>query len=139
MPSRRGFYTSRSARAGRRLRIRTERPQLSRTAIGVLVLASKEKNSAEFEGLRVFAGRATGNHYYQCLYYGAQAYFHASTTAWRKWNMKNITALSGTQNKTGSWDGPFGSTFATVHACFRWHSTTATSPYTNADSDQSCG
>ena len=91
-------------------------PNSARTAIGVLVLAlAKEKNSAEFKKAFAFLQAAPPeNHYYQYyLYYGAQAYFHASTTAWRKWNMKNITALSGTQNKTGSWDGPFGSTFAT--------------------------
>jgi len=91
-------------------------PNSARTAIGVLVLAlAKEKTKPEFKKAFAFLQAAPAeNHYYQYyLYYGAQAYFHASSSAWRKWNMKNITALSGTQNKSGSWDGPFGSTFAT--------------------------
>lgn len=91
-------------------------PNAARTAIGVLVLAlAKKKSTPEFKKAFTFLQNQPGDsHYYQYyLYYAAQAYFHASPVAFRKWNMRNITNLAGTQNKNGSWDGPFGPTFAT--------------------------
>ena len=91
-------------------------PNAARTSIATLVLAlAKKKSSPEFKSAFAFLqAHPPDNHYYQYyLYYASQAYFHASPTAFRKWNARNITALSNTQNKGGSWDGPFGSTFAT--------------------------
>jgi len=91
-------------------------PNSARTAIGVLVLAlAKEKSSPEYKTAFDFFQKAPmENHYYQYyLYYAAQAYFHSSPAAWKKWNAANISTLSNTQNKNGSWDGPFGATFGT--------------------------
>jgi hypothetical protein len=50
------------------------------------------------------------------LYYGSQAFFHASPQAWQTWNRKNIKTLAPSQNADGSWEGQFGQTFATA-AC----------------------
>jgi squalene cyclase len=91
-------------------------PNSARTAIGVLVLAlAKQKSTPEYKSAFEYLEKAPlENHYYQYyLYYAAQAYFHSSPAAWRKWNAANIASLSATQNKNGSWDGPFGTTFAT--------------------------
>ncbi|MGB0580318.1 MAG: prenyltransferase/squalene oxidase repeat-containing protein [Limisphaerales bacterium] len=91
-------------------------PNAARTAIGVLVLAlAKKKSTPEFKSAFQFLQNQPGeSHYYQYyLYYASQAYFHASSTAFRKWNVRNIGSLAATQNKNGSWDGPFGPTFAT--------------------------
>lgn len=91
-------------------------PNAARTAIGVLVQAlAKQKSTAEFRSAFEFLQNAPmENHYYQYyLYYAAQAYFHSAPAAWKKWNAANISTLANTQNKNGSWDGPFGTTFAT--------------------------
>jgi hypothetical protein len=91
-------------------------PNAARTSIATLVLAlAKKKSSPEFKSAFAYLQAAPpDNHYYQYyLYYASQAFFHASPTAFRKWNARNISALSNTQNKNGSWDGPFGNTFAT--------------------------
>ncbi len=48
------------------------------------------------------------------LYYVSQAFFHAGPKYWRDWNLKNIRSLSQSQNTDGSWDGQFGTTFATA-------------------------
>ena len=82
----------------------------------MLVLAlAKQKSTPEYKSAFEYLEKAPlENHYYQYyLYYAAQAYFHSSPAAWRKWNAANIASLSATQNKNGSWDGPFGTTFAT--------------------------
>jgi len=91
-------------------------PNSARTAIGCLVLAlAKEKNSKPFQSAFKFLQRAPDEFTYQqyYLYYGAQAFFHASPEAWQTWNRKNIKTLGGTQNPDGSWEGQFGATFAT--------------------------
>jgi hypothetical protein len=91
-------------------------PNSARTAIAVLVLAlAKQKSTDEYQSAFDYLQKAPlENHYYQYyLYYAAQAYFHSSPAAWKKWNATNIGTLSNTQNKNGSWDGPFGATFGT--------------------------
>lgn len=91
-------------------------PNAARTSIATLVLAlAKKKSTPEFKSAFAYLEAAPpDNHYYQYyLYYASQAYFHASPIAFRKWNTRNISALGNTQNKSGSWDGPFGNTFAT--------------------------
>ena len=92
-------------------------PNAARTAIGCLVLAlAKEKNSASFKAAFAFLQKApTDNSYQQYfLYYGAQAFFHASPQAWQAWNRKNIKTLGPSQNPDGSWEGQFGQTFSTA-------------------------
>ena len=92
-------------------------PNAVRCAIGVLVLAlAKQKDTAEFKSAFQYLQNAGGEQHYQqyFLYYGAQAYFHASPDAWRKWNAQNIKSLAATQNKDGSWDGSFGNSFGTA-------------------------
>lgn len=92
-------------------------PNAARCAIGVLVFAlAKQKDSADFKSAWQYLQQAGGESHYQqyYLYYGAQAYFHASPDAWRKWNAANIKSLASTQNKDGSWDGSFGSSFGTA-------------------------
>jgi hypothetical protein len=91
-------------------------PNAPRTAIGCLVLAlAKEKNSRAFQSGFEFLQKAPPEPNYQqyFLYYGAQAFFHASPQAWQAWNKKNVQTLKTTQGGEGSWDGQFGSTFAT--------------------------
>lgn len=91
-------------------------PNGARTAIGCLVLAlAKEKGSKSFQSAFNYLQRAPEEMSYQqyYLYYAAQAFFQASPEAWQAWNRKNIQALARTQNADGSWDGQFGSTFAT--------------------------
>jgi squalene cyclase len=92
-------------------------PNAARTAIGCLVLAlAKEKNSRSFKVAFNFLQTAPADLSYQqyFLYYGAQAFFHASPQAWQTWNRKNIRALAASQNADGSWDGQFGQTFGTA-------------------------
>lgn len=92
-------------------------PNAARTAIGCLVLAlAKEKSSAPFKAAFNFLQKAPADPSYQqyFLYYGAQAYFHASPQAWQAWNRKNIKTLGGSQNADGGWDGQFGPTFGTA-------------------------
>ena len=92
-------------------------PNAARCAIGVLVMAlGKQKETAEFKSAWQYLQQSGGDTHYQqyYLYYGAQAYFHASPDAWRKWNGANIKSLAVTQNKDGSWDGSFGNSFGTA-------------------------
>ena len=92
-------------------------PNAARCAIGVLVLAlAKQKDTAEFKGAWQYLQQTGGDSHYQqyYLYYAAQAYFHSSPDAWRKWNAANIKSLAATQNKDGSWDGSFGNSFGTA-------------------------
>ena len=76
---------------------------------------AKEKDSATFRKsfgyLRKAPETSSYRNYY--LYYGAQAFFHASPAEWAKWNRKNIAKLKQNQNEDGSWSGQFGTTFAT--------------------------
>ncbi|MFT4688323.1 MAG: hypothetical protein ACJASX_000381 [Limisphaerales bacterium] len=91
-------------------------PNAARTAIGTLVLAlAKRKSKPEFKSAFAFLkGAPAENHYYHYyLYYASQAFFHASPAEWRKWNLQNIASLGKTQDRTGSWDGPFGTAFCT--------------------------
>jgi hypothetical protein len=92
-------------------------PNGARTAIGCLILAlSKDKTSKAFQAsanyLKTAAAESNYQQYY--LYYASQAFFHISPDAWNGWNRKNIKTLGATQNSDGSWDGQFGSTFATA-------------------------
>jgi hypothetical protein len=92
-------------------------PNAARTAIGCLVLAlAKQKNTRSFKVAFDYLQRAPPDLSYQqyFLYYGAQAFFHASPQAWQGWNRKNIKSLESTQNADGSWDGQFGATFGTA-------------------------
>ena len=91
-------------------------PNAARSAIGTLVFAlAKEKDSAAFRKafgyLRNAPETSSYRNYY--LYYGAQAFFHASPAEWAKWNRNNIATLKQNQNEDGSWSGQFGTTFAT--------------------------
>ncbi len=91
-------------------------PNAARSAIGTLVFAlAKEKDSGAFRKafgyLRNAPETSSYRNYY--LYYGAQAFFHASPAEWAKWNRKNIATLKQNQNEDGSWSGQFGTTFAT--------------------------
>jgi len=92
-------------------------PNGARTAIACLVFTlAKEKNSNAFKSAFEFLQKAPVQqsyaHYY--LYYAAQAFFHASPEAWRTWNSRNIQTLAAGQNPDGSWEGQFGTTFATA-------------------------
>lgn len=92
-------------------------PNAARTAIGVLVLAlAKEKDSPAFKKAFEFLQKAPAEtgYYQYFLYYGSQAFFHASPQAWQAWNRKNIRALAQTQSADGSWEGQFGQTFSTA-------------------------
>jgi hypothetical protein len=91
-------------------------PNAPRTAIGCLVLAlAKEKNSRAFQSAFEFLQKAPAEPNYQqyYLYYGAQAFFHASPQAWQAWNKKNVQTLKMSQGAEGSWEGQFGPTFST--------------------------
>ena len=91
-----------------------------RTAIGALAFAlAKKKQSERFEAAMdylVSKGSDGGyDHYYHYfLYYGSQAYFHASPKLWAEWNATNIKRLKETQQEDGRWDSNFGGTFATA-------------------------
>jgi squalene cyclase len=92
-------------------------PNGARTAIGCLILAlSKDKTSKAFQAASNYLKTAGAETNYQqyYLYYASQAFFHISPEAWNAWNRKNIKLLGATQNTDGSWDGQFGSTFATA-------------------------
>ena len=91
-------------------------PNAARTAIATLVFAlAKEKDSATFRKAFGYLRKAPESSSYRqyYLYYGAQAFFHASPAEWNKWNRKNITKLKENQNEDGSWSGQFGTTFST--------------------------
>jgi squalene cyclase len=92
-------------------------PNGARSAIGCLILAlAKEKKSVPFQNAFNFLQRAPADVSYQqyYLYYAAQAFFHASPSAWNEWNRRNVKSLAGSQNDDGSWDGQFGATFSTA-------------------------
>ena len=92
-------------------------PNAARTAIGCLVLSlAKQKNTKSFRAAFDFLQKAPPDPSYQqyFLYYGAQAFFHASPQAWQTWNRKNVKTLGATQNPEGGWDGQFGQTFSTA-------------------------
>lgn len=91
-------------------------PNAARTAIGCLVFAlAKEKDGKQYKAAYNYLEKAPAeqsyHHYY--LYYAAQAFFHASPTAWQGWNRKNIRALAASQVADGGWEGQFGPTFTT--------------------------
>ena len=92
-------------------------PNTARTAIGCLVFAlAKEKNSAAFKSAFEYLKKTPPDNQYQqyFLYYGSQAFFHASPEAWQSWNRKNIKTLGATQTAEGNWEGQFGPSFATA-------------------------
>jgi squalene cyclase len=92
-------------------------PNGPRTAIGCLVLAlAKKKETAQFQSAFNFLKKASksSSYYHYFLYYGSQAFFHASPEDWNAWNRENIQELKQSQNPDGSWDGQFGSTFSTA-------------------------
>jgi hypothetical protein len=92
-------------------------PNSARAAIGCLVFAlAKEKNSDAFKSGWEYLKQAQPDNQYQqyFLYYGSQAYFHASPEAWQAWNRNNIKSLRVTQAPDGNWEGQFGTTFATA-------------------------
>ncbi|MDG1891987.1 MAG: terpene cyclase/mutase family protein [Verrucomicrobiota bacterium] len=92
-------------------------PNGPRTAIACLVLAlAKRKETAAFKSAFNFLQRASqsNSYYHYYLYYGSQAFFHASPEAWNAWNRENLAELIKSQNTDGSWDGQFGSTFSTA-------------------------
>ncbi len=91
-------------------------PNGTRTAIACLVYAlAKEKTNPVFEKGFKYLQKAPVEMGYQqyYLYYAAQAFFHASPSAWRDWNRKNLKVLSGNQGADGHWDGQFGASFST--------------------------
>ena len=92
-------------------------PNAARSAIGTLVFAlAKEKDSPTFRKSFGYLRKApeTSSYRQYYLYYGAQAFFHASPVEWTKWNRKNIATLKQNQNADGSWSGQFGTTFGTA-------------------------
>ena len=92
-------------------------PNGPRTAIGCLVLAlAKRKETAQFKSAFNFLKRSSksSSYYHYFLYYGSQAFFHASPEEWNAWNRENIQELKQSQNPDGSWDGQFGTTFSTA-------------------------
>jgi len=94
-------------------------PNGPRTAIGCLVLAlAKRKDTAAFLSAFNYLKRssASNSYYHYFLYYGSQAFFHASPEDWNAWNQANIAELKQSQNPDGSWSGQFGTTFSTSAA-----------------------
>ena len=79
-------------------------------------MAEALENTADYKSAWQYLQQAGGDGHYQqyYLYYAAQAYFHSSPDAWRKWNAQNIKTLAATQNKDGSWEGSFGNSFGTA-------------------------
>jgi squalene cyclase len=87
-----------------------------RTAIAALVWGlAKQKNGQNFQLAQRFLSKTPrDDHYAQYyLYYGSQAFFHASAKAWREFNTMNIKILSSSQSPAGAWEGSFGPTFGT--------------------------
>ena len=88
-----------------------------RTAIGVLVFAlAKQKDSPSYKSAFQFlnqAGLNESHYYHYYIYYASQAFFHASAEGWEAWNRINLNVLKNSQKPDGSWDGSFGSVFAT--------------------------
>jgi hypothetical protein len=89
-----------------------------RTAIGALVFAlAKQKDSPSYKSAFQFLNQAglTESHYYHYyIYYASQAFFHGSVEAWEAWNRINLNLLKNSQKPDGSWDGSFGTVFATA-------------------------
>ena len=78
---------------------------------------AKEKDGAPFKAAFGFLNQATlseGHYYHYYIYYASQAFFHASLEAWDAWNRINLNVLKTTQKPDGSWDGSFGTVFATA-------------------------
>jgi hypothetical protein len=92
-------------------------PNGARTAIACLVMAlAKEKGSKEFRAAFDYLQKAPADSNYAqyYLYYGSQAFFHASPQLWNTWNLNNIKNLRASQTSEGSWEGAFGTTFGTA-------------------------
>lgn len=91
-----------------------------RTAIGALAFAlHKKKDKPPFKlamnYLYTNENRGASSHYYHYyLYYASQAYFHGDSKHWRRWNTNNVQTLKDSVQPDGSWQGNFGSTFATA-------------------------
>jgi squalene cyclase len=89
-----------------------------RTAIGALVFAlAKKKKSSEFKASMRYlrSGNFSGGSYYHYfLYYGSQAFFHASPEDWQEWNRINVNILQTTQQEDGSWNSNYGQAFGTA-------------------------
>ena len=92
-------------------------PNGTRSAITALCYSlAKDKTSPVYQAAFRYLERAPQDMSYvqYNLYYVSQAFFHAGPKYWRDWNLKNIRSLSQSQNTDGSWDGQFGTTFATA-------------------------
>jgi hypothetical protein len=92
-------------------------PNGTRSAITALCYSlAKDKTSPVYQSAFRYLERAPQDMSYvqYNLYYVSQAYFQAGPKYWRDWNLKNIRALAQSQNSDGSWDGQFGTTFATA-------------------------
>lgn len=92
-------------------------PNATRTAIGCVTLAlAKEKETKSFQEAFEFLKKAPPDpsHPQYFLYYGSQAFFHASVAEWQAWNRKNITSLRAAQSADGSFSGQYGATFGTA-------------------------
>jgi len=79
-------------------------PNGARTAIGCLVLAlAKEKKSPHFKTSFNFLQRGPlgGNLPAILPYYAAQAFFHASPTAWNEWNVEMSKTWQGAKTRMG--------------------------------------
>ena len=92
-----------------------------RNAIAVVVATlARERESRLFREAWAWLRRSGENqsdsYYFYYLYYAAQAYFRADMNAWRAWNRQLADRLAATQNASGGWDGPNGSTFCTASA-----------------------
>ncbi len=92
-------------------------PNSVRTSIGCTILAlAKEKETKPF--LEAFAYLKTAppdpSHPQYFLYYGSQAFFHASAAEWQAWNKKNIVTLRVAQSPDGNFGGQYGPTFGTA-------------------------
>jgi hypothetical protein len=93
---------------------------MPRTAIGALVfILAKQKDSPQCKAMLAFLKKNTVNeqiYYHYYLYYGSQAFFHASQEDWDAWNRLNINSLRAAQKADGSWEGGQGVTFSTSAA-----------------------
>ena len=94
---------------------------LPRTAIGSLILAlDKDTKSDAFKRsiqyLNENARFGDQGHKFYSLYYTAQAMFRSSPEDWNKWNYANVRQLQARQAEDGSWNGNYGTSFATSAA-----------------------
>jgi hypothetical protein len=96
-------------------------PNATRSAIAVLVFAlARQYDTVPMKACYRYVEKAmragAGPYEFYHEYYLSQALFQANESAWETWNKENIKRMISRQQRDGSWQGNFGTTYSTASA-----------------------